>query len=123
MNTIEDLDSKLNQMITAGRFLEAFDEFYADDVEMQENDNPPTVGKSANRKLHEEFVEGLQAFNEATLLNRAISGDVSFTEWLYDLTMRQEGHLRSREVAVRVWKDGKVSRERFYYDDPSSKGA
>jgi ketosteroid isomerase-like protein len=121
MSKTEALDSRLNQMIAEGRFMEAFEAFYDDDVEMQENNNPPTVGKPANRKLHEEFIDGLQAFHEATLINRAINGDVSFTEWLYDLTMRDAGRVRSREVAVRVWKHGKVSRERFYYDDPSSK--
>ena len=50
MNTLLEKISTINDMIIEGKALEAFDQFYHDDIEMQENDNPIVEGKVANRK-------------------------------------------------------------------------
>jgi ketosteroid isomerase-like protein len=42
---VEDLIAK----VVGGKALEAFDRYYADDVTMQENEQPPRVGKAACR--------------------------------------------------------------------------
>ena len=39
---VEDLIAK----VVSGKALEAFDRYYADDVTMQENEQPPRVGKA-----------------------------------------------------------------------------
>ena len=39
---VEDLIAK----VVGGKALEAFDRYYADDVTMQENEQPPRVGKA-----------------------------------------------------------------------------
>ena len=49
MSDISKLENELNQMILAGKAMEAFEKYYADDIVMQENDQPPRVGKAANR--------------------------------------------------------------------------
>jgi len=41
---LEDLFSYIRQ----GRILDAINEFYAEDAAMQENNEPPTVGRKAN---------------------------------------------------------------------------
>lgn len=46
-------------MILQGNALEAFEEFYHDDVVVQENDNPEFVGKAVNRKREEAFFEAI----------------------------------------------------------------
>jgi hypothetical protein len=43
MNTLE-LDQQLNAMIIAGKSVEAFRRFYAEDVVAQENADPERVG-------------------------------------------------------------------------------
>lgn len=42
--------------VERGDFLGAFEEFYADDVEMRGNLAPPTIGKEANRERERAFV-------------------------------------------------------------------
>lgn len=49
MNNIKEQLAELNQMVLAGKSLEAFERFYHNDVLMQENDTTPTIGKEANR--------------------------------------------------------------------------
>jgi hypothetical protein len=46
---IEKSLNDLNSLVLSGKALEAFDKYYHDDVEMQENSQPGTKGKAANR--------------------------------------------------------------------------
>jgi ketosteroid isomerase-like protein len=112
---IAELESQLNAQILKGDLLGAFDSFYAADVVMQENSNPPTSGKAENRKLEEKFIASVEQFHGAKLLANAVSGDVSFSEWEFDATYKGAGRFVLAQAAVRRWKDGKVSSERFYY--------
>jgi len=109
------LDRKLNQAILAGDILNAFEDFYADDVVMHENDSQPFTGKSVNRKREEDFVNSVQEFHEARLLGEAVNGDTSYSEWEYDLTFKSGIRMKLQQVAARRWKNGQVSHERFYY--------
>jgi ketosteroid isomerase-like protein len=112
---ISKLDHQLNQAILAGDILGAFDKYYADDVVMQENDAEPISGKAANRKREEDFVNSVEQFHGAKLLGEAANGDVSYSEWSYDVTFKGAGRVKMEQVAARRWKNGKVSHERFYY--------
>jgi len=53
------LDQELNNMVLSGKALEAFEQFYADDVVMQENNDEPRIGKETNRKFEQEFFSSL----------------------------------------------------------------
>ena len=55
MTTLMEKINDLNNLVVQGKSLEAFDKYYDDEVVMQENENPPTIGKIANRKREEEF--------------------------------------------------------------------
>ena len=110
------LDRELNEMVLAGRILEAFDRFYALDCEMQENSEPPTVGKAANRAREQAFVDSIETFHGAEIVASAVYGDVSFSEWRMDVTFKGGHRAELAQVAVRRWKDGAVAHERFYYN-------
>ena len=113
--SVADLDNELNQMILAGNgFPDAFDRFYADEVVMHEANGVICEGKEANRKREQQALAGME-FHKSELVHSATSGDVTFSEWRFDATMG--GHRATLEqVARRVWKDGKVVHERFYYN-------
>ena len=113
---VATLDRELNQTILAGHILDAFDRFYAHDCEMQENTEPPIVGKEANRKREEEFVNSIETFHGAELAASAVQGDVSFSEWTMDVTFKGGPRVNLAQVAVRHWKNGEVAKERFYYN-------
>lgn len=108
------LDAALNDMIRQGKAREAFEEFYADDVVMIENDQV-FVGKEENRKREQEFFGSIAEVHSAQVLATAVSGNVSFCEQAFEATLVDGRRVRMDEVAVRTWKDGKVVRERFYY--------
>ncbi len=105
--------------VTGGKILDAIEEFYADDVQMQENTAPPTVGKEANRERERAFVASVVEVHE----NRAeaIVADANRTaiHWVFDFTNAEGRRFRFDQVALQTWRDGKIVRERFFYDPDS----
>jgi SnoaL-like polyketide cyclase. len=110
-NSIEDL----NSMTLKGQILEAFEKYYADDVVMQENEQPPTVGKDTNREREKEFLANVTEFRGAEVKAVAVGDDVTMVEWFFDYTHKEWGKKTYHQVAVQRWKDGKIVHERFYY--------
>ena len=110
------LEDDLNQMILSGQALEAFDKHYADDVVMQENNEPPRTGKEVNRKFEQEFFASIKEFHGARLGAVAVGDGVTFSEWTFDMTFQDGTRVANPQVTRRRWKDGKVVHERFYYN-------
>jgi ketosteroid isomerase-like protein len=115
MSDAAALDQKLNQAILAGNALAAFDEFYADDVVMQENNEAPRHGKAVSREFEVAFFSSIETFHGATCDASAVNGDTSFSQWTWDLTFKGGPRIQMQQVAVRQWKAGKVAHERFFY--------
>jgi ketosteroid isomerase-like protein len=109
------LDRQLNEAVLKGDILHALERFYADDVAMQENDEPPTEGKAANLLREREFFSSVEKFNGAKLLASAVSGDTTFSEWEIDVSYKAAGRFVLSQTAVRRWRDGQVVHERFYH--------
>ena len=59
---------------------------YADDIVMQENADPPTAGKDANRQREIDFFSSVENFHGAEVRGSAAGDDISFSEWMMDVT-------------------------------------
>lgn len=106
---------QLNKMILEGKTMEAFEKFYDENVVMQENNMPPTIGKDANRKRELEAVSSITEFKRAEVKAAAVGDDVTIVEWYTHFVHKQYGEVKSNQVAVQRWKDGKIISERFFY--------
>ena len=113
---IAALERELNEMIASGQAMEAFEKFYADDVVMQENNQEARKGKDACRKYEEEFFSNVAEFHEGSLHGSAAQGDLSYSEWTFDVTFKDGSRMRNHQVAARRWKNGKVVSEQFFYE-------
>lgn len=109
-------DRDLNRLIVEGRALDGFERYYADDVVMQENSETPTVGKDANRQREIDFFDSVAEFHGAEVLASAVGDDVSFSEWIFEVTFKNGNRVKLEQTAVRRWKDGRIVHERFYYN-------
>ncbi len=116
MTNLFEKVNDLNDLILQGKALEAFDKYYHDEVAMQENENPPTVGKSANRKREEEFFSSITEFRGAKPLKVTAGENVSMVEWHYDYTHKDWGVKNYTQISVQEWKDGRIVKEKFYYN-------
>lgn len=114
-SNVAALDAKVNEAILAGKAMEAFDEYYADDVTMQDNADAPWVGKKFNRERELQFFGSIETLHELKLVSSAAGDDISYSEWIFDLTFKGGTHARLEQVAVRRWSNGQIVHERFYY--------
>jgi hypothetical protein len=115
MANVADLNKKLDDGILSGKAMEVFDELYDDNIVMQENTEPEYRGKDFNRKREQEFFATVEAWHGGRVLASASHGDVSFSEWEMEVSLKGVGRITMTQVAVRRWKNGKIVHERFYH--------
>jgi ketosteroid isomerase-like protein len=114
--SVAELEQELNQALQDQQLLEAFEQFYAEDVVMQENSMAPCRGKAANRQRTLDWAATVSQFHAARLIGSGVSGDRAYSEWEYDVAYKNGARYQMDEVAVRVWRDGQVISERFHWD-------
>ena len=67
---VEDVIAK----VVGGKPLDAFDRYYAEDVTMQENEQPPRIGKAACRAFEADFLSKIKAVRTYICDGYVISG-------------------------------------------------
>ena len=109
--------------IQNGRIHDAMLEFYADDVQMQENNNPPTAGLPANVVREQQFVASVKEWK--TLNVETVSVDAkrgrSVVQSNFSFVNQQDQLVQYDQVAVQQWRGGKITHEKFYYDSAPAK--
>ena len=110
-----DQVTRLVRLVEANRILDAIDEFYDESVSMQDNQNPAVVGKNANRERERAFFGGITLHGNRAL-SVAIDGEQVVIHWLLEFTGGDGKRYRLDQLSHQDWKDGRIVRERFYYD-------
>ena len=106
---------ELNRWVAEGRGLEALDEFYTEDVSMQENTLPPTVGREANREREQAFFDSVAEWRKYEVVESAAQGDVTFTETVMEFVLKDGTEVRMEQATRARWRDGRIFDERFYH--------
>lgn len=116
MKNLEEQVKRLNELIILGDTIKGMELFYADEVEMQENEEEPRVGKQICIDWE---LRNLQTVKEirARLLNQAIDvqKNIVFSEWEFSYITLNGEQFNLKEVSVQNWSEGKVLKEKFYY--------
>ncbi|KAN0043261.1 hypothetical protein ACTA71_010903 [Dictyostelium dimigraforme] len=98
--------------IQNNKILEIFDKYYHDQVVMYENgDSTGRVGKDANRKAEESFVNNA-TIHEAKLLKTIVDGDNTAYEMYMDFTYG-EHRIKKSQWAFQQWSNGLIIKEEF----------
>ena len=105
----------IKTLVLQGKAMEAFEKYYGEEVVMQENETPATIGKTANRRRELEFFSKVVEFRAADVKSVAYGDDVIISEWFVDYTHADWGNVTHDQVSVQKWQNGKVVHERFYY--------
>jgi ketosteroid isomerase-like protein len=108
----------LINLVEQGQMQEAMNRYYAENVAMQENVSPPTVGFAENYARETTFYGSLKAF-DFTLVSVVVEGDRAVINWVFDYTTADGTPYRMDEIAIQTWEDGKVVHERYVYDTGS----
>ena len=114
-----ELARKLCQMIGEGKLHEALDELYDENVEVIEGNGDSFHGRETQKKRVTEWQESLQEMHDGGVYAITANEEdgVTIVESWVDVTFKgAPGPMKFEEVGVQTWKDGKIVRERFYYN-------
>jgi ketosteroid isomerase-like protein len=115
MSTGENV-KQLIASVEQGRFLEAIQEFYAEDASMQENNEPPRVGLPALLEREKQFLNSIREMHVHRAESFLVDGNRAAINWIFETTDGEGKRHRLNEVAYQLWRDNKIVSERFYYD-------
>lgn len=103
--------------VRSGRIMDAMNEFYADDVVMSEPAYGDTVGLAANLAREEKFVASVKEFKNFETPAVAVGENVGIYENVMDWIDTDGNAIHVEQTVAQTWNDnGKITRERFYYD-------
>jgi hypothetical protein len=116
---MEDRNVRIHELldyIRQGRIMDAMQEFYAENVIMEEPAYGKTEGLAANLEREQAFVDSVKEFRGFEATRVAVGEGVSIYENVMDWLDVQDQAMHVEQVVVADWRDGKIVRERFYYD-------
>lgn len=102
--------------VAGGDHVGAIERYYADGASMQENNDPPRVGREA-LMAHEAAI--LAMFERVTteVIGPVLAdGDHVALRWRFDFFLKDGSSRVINEIAWQTWSGEKVLRETFFYD-------
>jgi ketosteroid isomerase-like protein len=103
-------------LVERGDYVRAIEDFYHPDACMQENGQPPRVGRQALVEHERAVLAGLAAMRTRRVETFFVDGDRVVINWVFEMTGR-DGKVRTLdEIALQLWHGDRIAVERFYYD-------
>jgi SnoaL-like domain len=96
--------------------VEAIQEFYAENASMQENHEPPRVGRDT-LVAHEAKAMARAASVRSTCVHPVFTnGDRVVIRWIFEFTWKDGSTTRIEELAYQRWEGERIVQEQFFYD-------
>ncbi len=107
------IDDLLGYLRT-GRMLDALQEFYADNVTMEEP-GQSTHGLAAIIEREKKWLSSIKELRSFQVPHQAAGPNTAMYESSIEWTDSDGKDRHMEQVAVQTWKNGKIVHERFYY--------
>jgi hypothetical protein len=99
-----------------GEFVEALQEFYAEDASMQENGEAPRIGLAALVAHERRVIAAFEKVQARCVRPVLAQGEHVVIHWLFEFTAADGKALRLDELSHQRWQCDRVAEEKFYYD-------
>lgn len=118
MSNLQKINDLHQNYVNAGKLLDGFEKYYAEDVVMQELGQEPRIGKDTNR-IHEiNFLNSMKEVHGAGILSFGEDPENYKTRvesWM-DLTFANDYRVKMQQVAIQTWQGGSIVNEIFYHN-------
>ena len=102
--------------VECGEYVRAIEDFYHPHATMQENGQPPRVGRQLLVDHERKVLAGLKGMRTRRVETCLVDGDRVVVNWVFEMT-GQDGAMRVMdELALQTWDGDRIATERFYYD-------
>lgn len=117
MSNLQNVKDLHQNYVNAGKLLEGFEKYYAENVVMQELGEEPRVGKNVNRTHEINFLQNIKEVHGGDILSfaeDAVSNKTMVESWM-DVTFANGFRVKAQQVAVQTWENGLIVNEIFYH--------
>ena len=115
----QEVAAHLVQLCREGKFMEAIEELYADDIESTEpmvNGGNAVKGKQAIIGKNNDWYNSVEEVHRTTISDPIVTGNLFACTMDMDVTYKQHGRVTMNEIAVYEVKDGKIIKDQFFYN-------
>ena len=117
--TTQDVANRMNELFKTNNWNQVQEELFAVDCESIEPAHAQGLqtvkGKEAIRKKGEDFQAAIEEMHGGWCSEPLVGGNyISFAMGI-DLTMKGMGRMKMEEICVYEVKDGKITKEQFFY--------
>lgn len=115
-----DKASDIQDLLSKGQLLDAFEQYYHEDVVMIEANGERREGKDVNREAEKKFLASVQEWHNAGVVAITSNEEEGFTmveSWM-DVTFQGGTRMKAEQIARQKWQDDQIIEERFYYNVP-----
>ena len=102
--------------VEAGEFVLAIEDYYTEDATMQENGQPPRVGREALVANERQVLAAFEKTRARCVQPVFAIGDQVVIRWLFEFSTADGREIRLDELAYQRWEGDRIAEERFYYD-------
>jgi hypothetical protein len=102
--------------VESNAHVEAIEEFYTESASMQENNEPPRMGRETLVK-HEQRALAMAATVTSQCVRPVfVHGSHVVIRWIFEFTGKDGSKRRIEELAWQRWEGERIAQEQFFYD-------
>jgi len=102
--------------VEANAHIEAVEEFYTEDATMQENNEPPRLGRSAHVANERKVMARAKSLRSTCVRPVFCEGDKVVIRWIFHFEWHDGTSMHVEELAYQRWEGERIAEEQFFYD-------
>jgi len=117
MTNLEKAKDLQQNFVFAGKMLDGFEKYYAENLVMQEVGEEPRVSKAVNRTHEINFSESIKEFHGGAIVSIGAddANNKTFVESWMEVTFKNDYKVKMQQVAAQTWENGLIVNEIFYH--------
>ncbi len=99
-----------------------YEQFYDENVIVQENSQPLRVGRAISIERQHRMNANVKEVHDFKIGAVLVDGDRSVIEMQLEITIVDGYRIRIEELGLQTWRNGRIIHERYFYDPSNIKG-
>jgi hypothetical protein len=102
--------------VQEGAHAEACEEFYTENSSMQENQNPPRIGRAAHVANERKVMARAKSITSTCVRPVFVAGDRVVIRWIFRFEWIDGSIMEMEELAYQRWESERIAEEQFFYN-------
>jgi len=102
--------------VESGDYVGAIERFYHPEASMQENEDPPRVGRDLLVAGEKRIMATFPSITARRLAEPMVNGNEVALRWRFEFTKPDGGVMVMDEMVFQTWQGERIATEKFYYD-------